>query len=129
MPVTRTFRYFRDPLCLAATLIYILNRTFFKPFCGTQFHFLRNHLDDFLLIPTALPLLLWIFRKLNLRSSDLHPTRQEIVTWTIVWSVLFEGVFPVLFVQSTADWLDVLAYATGAVVAWAIWSRPVRSPL
>ncbi|MEI6714287.1 MAG: hypothetical protein WCO60_11080 [Verrucomicrobiota bacterium] len=126
MPTTRTFRYFRDPLCLGATLIYILNRTIFKPAFGTHVPLLRNHLDDFLLIPAALPFLLWIFRKLNLRSNDIRPTAQEITTWTIVWSFLFEGIFPVLVPKATADWRDVLAYAIGAVVAWIFWSRESR---
>jgi hypothetical protein len=116
------FRYLRDPLFLGASLLYGLNRLFLKPRFGHLLPFLHNHWNDCLLVPTALPVLLWIFRKTSLRKRDAPPTWREITEWTLLWSILFEGVFPRFFHLGTADWRDALCYAAGAAAAGALWN-------
>lgn len=114
------YRYALDPVCLVACTLYAANRwclpaTFKSPF-------LRDHFDDCLLIPAALPLVLWVQRKLRLRTSDLPPNWREVLLHLTVWSIAAEVIGPHLFSRATGDVWDVVAYTVGAAVAWGIWS-------
>lgn len=84
--------------------------------------FLRNHFDDLLLIPAALPLILWLQRQLRLRATDTPPDWREVLMQLVVWSIAAEVVGPHLFSHATGDIWDVVAYTAGAVVAMAFWS-------
>ena len=119
----RRFRYVLDPLFLLASGLYVLNRVLFKPNWGGAFPFLRNHLDDCLLISAALPVLLWVFRKLGLRNHDFPPTRGEVLQWTVLWAATFEWAFPRFLGKGTADWRDALCYAAGAALACWLWEK------
>lgn len=116
------FRYARDPVCLAAVVAYAVNRWVVPgTFKGV---FLRDYFDDALLIPAALPLVLWLHQKLKWRPAEARPTWAEIVMHWAVWSVAAELVAPHFFVRATADPWDVAAYAAGALVAGLIWRSP-----
>jgi hypothetical protein len=82
---------------------------------------MRSHFHDLLLIPAALPLVLWFQRKLGWRTHDRPPTVAEISLHVIVWTVMCEGIGPQLFRHATADWRDGLAYLAGAAVAAWWW--------
>ena len=114
------FRYVRDPLFLLSLLLYLLNRTLLKPHFQTPF--LHNYLNDLLLIPCALPLVLLLQRKLRLRKQDDPPTFSEISFHLIIWSLLFEGIAPHL-IRTTRDPYDLLAYWGGGIISWIIWKR------
>ena len=117
----KRFRYALDPLCVAACALYALNRFVIKPHVGPGFF--HSHFNDLLLIPAALPFLLWIYRILGWRH-DAAPDAREVAWHTVLWAAICEGVGPLVFSRyGTADWLDVVAYAAGAAVAWMIWSR------
>lgn len=120
------FRYLLDPLFLAAAGLYLANRFLLKPEWGNVFPFLRNHLDDCLLLPAALPPLLWLFRSLRLRHHDAPPSASEVLQWTVFWSVVFEWLFPRYFHKGVADGWDALSYALGGLVSWFFWNRPTR---
>ena len=114
------FGYWRDPLFLAGCALYALNRWGLKP--HTHSAFLHGQFNDLLLIPCALPLVLWMQRRLGLRKHDHFPDAGEIALHVIVWSVLCEGIGPHIL-PVTGDVKDVIAYALGAVLAWAWWRR------
>jgi hypothetical protein len=122
---SRKFRYLADPLFLGAVMLYALNRWWWKPRFGDALPFLHDHFNDCLLIPVALPPLLWIFRKCRLRAHDEMPTVPEVLEWTVVWSVVFEWIFPRFFRLGTADWGDVLSYMAGAVLSAGFWFKKV----
>lgn len=84
--------------------------------------FLHNHFADLLLIPAALPLILWVQRRLGLRTVDTPPNWREVLMHLAVWPIAAEVVGPHLFSHVTGDILDVVAYVTGAVVATVLWS-------
>jgi hypothetical protein len=119
----RRFRYCADPLALAATAAYVLNRAWLAPRWGQDVPFLTAHFADLLLVPVALPLLLWLQRRTGLRTDDRLPSAAEIFTATAVWALLLEVVLPPLLGRGVADPRDVLAYFAGAVVAWGCWAR------
>jgi hypothetical protein len=117
----KVFRYGGDILCIAACAAYAVNRWMLPDAWRTAF--LREHFNDALLIPAALPLILWVQRRLGLRSDDRPPGWREIATAFALWSVAAEIVAPLLFARATADWRDAVAYAGGALIAGLWWQR------
>lgn len=117
----KAFGYARDPLCLLACAGYALNRWALRPLGYASGNFMRGHFNDLLLIPAALPLLLWSQRRLGLRAHDAPPTWLEIGLHVLLWSVAAEALAPLCLAHATGDWLDVAAYAAGAAVAGAWW--------
>jgi hypothetical protein len=98
-----------------------MNRFWGKPQFGPSLPFLQCHFDDCLLVPAALPPLLYVFRKLGLRRDDSPPSLREVAEWTLLWAVTFEWAFPRFLSRGIGDWRDVLAYAAGALVSWQLW--------
>lgn len=117
----RRFRYFRDELFLAAATAYGLNRWLIKPVVASPF--LRGQFNDLLLIPAALPLILWVQRQTRLRAADEVPSWSEIGLHFGVWSIICEWIGPRWLHHGTADPWDVLAYAVGGLLAGLWWHR------
>lgn len=116
----KRFRYGCDPLCLVACAAYLVGRLIVQH--HTTGGFWHNQFTDLLLIPAALPLMLWFQRRLGLRPDDARPSWREIGLHLAVWSVAAELIAPFLFHSATADWRDVVAYGAGAVLAGGWWS-------
>lgn len=115
----RAFRYCRDPLFLGCCALYALNRWVAKPHLhGAFFH---SWFNDMLLIPCALPVLLWVHARLGWRDAEAVPGAWEIFAHLAGWSVLFEWVGPHLTHRATGDVLDVAAYTVGAAGAYVWW--------
>jgi hypothetical protein len=119
----RGFAYLADKTFLAACFLYATNRFWGKPHFGDSIPFLRCHFDDCLLVPAALPPLLYVFRKLGLRRDDSPPSLREVAEWTFLWAVTFEWAFPRFLGRGIGDWRDVIAYAVGGLVSWRLWQR------
>ncbi|MDB6057019.1 MAG: hypothetical protein JWO95_863 [Verrucomicrobiales bacterium] len=121
----KQFRYALDPLCLACCALYALNRWILKPHVDSVF--LHGYFNDMLLIPCALPIILWMQRKVGLRKTDAPPDLAEILFHLVVWSVLFEAIGPHIM-NTTGDIWDVVVYTIGAFVAWVWWNRRELKP-
>src|SRR6266536_5637122 len=117
----RRFRYLADPLCLICCTAYAVNRFGLKPHVPSAF--LHGYFNDILLIPSALPPLLWLQRQLGLREHDDPPRIGEALFHWIVWSLLFEVAGPFIVPHATGDPWDIVAYAGGAVLA-VVWWKP-----
>jgi hypothetical protein len=115
------FRYLKDELFLTCSVLYALNRWVLKPRVHSPF--LHDHFDDLLLIPCALPVLLWMQRRLRLRAGDTPPQPGELVLYLALWSVLFEVIGPHLVRGAVGDVWDVVAYGCGAILAGLWWHR------
>lgn len=120
----RPFRYLLDPLCLVACALYAVNRWIVKPHVASPF--LRGHFNDLLLIPCALPLLLWMQRRLGLRRHDRFPSLGEIALHLGVWAVIAEWIGPRWLHHGVGDLWDVVAYTAGAIAAAFLWRMPSR---
>lgn len=116
------FRPLRDPLVLVCCTLYFVNRWLVKPHVSLDFF--ACWFNDALLIPCALPPLLLVHEWLGIRPHGTPPTGAEIFWHLAFWSVLFEWLGPRIVRNSTGDPLDVLAYSTGALVAYLWWRRP-----
>ncbi len=117
----RRFRYFFDELFLAASLGYAMNRWVLKPLVASAF--LRGHFNDLLLIPAALPVILWVQRRTGLRSDDGMPSWSEIALHLAVWSLICEFIGPFWLHRGTADLWDVAAYVVGGLAAGIWWNH------
>lgn len=117
----RRFQYFRDELFLAAATCYGLNRWLIKPVVASPF--MRGQFNDLLLIPAALPLVLWVQRQTGLRTEDAAPSWSEIGLHLGVWSLICEWIGPHWLHHGTADPWDVAAYGTGGLLAGIWWNR------
>ena len=115
----KRFGYFRDPVCLVACALYVFNRVWWRGDFGGLFF--TGYFNDLLLIPAALPLVLWLQRRLGVRAVDSPPRWREIALHLLVWSVTAEGIMPQLTARATGDWYDVLAYSVGASLAGYWW--------
>src|SRR4051794_10093650 len=109
------FRYLRDPVFLFALALYFANRWVFKRLtnCG----FCHESLNDLLLIPFWVPIMLWAQRRAGLRSNDWPPQWYELLVPLVVWAALFEVLLPSLPAfrhLAIADPSDVLWYTVGA---------------
>jgi len=126
------FRYLADPLFLCCMVSYALNRWALRPILPPDEAFFRGYFNDLLVIPCAIPPVLFLHRHLRLRSHDRPPTAFEIAIHLLIWSVILEVIGPRVYSKATADPLDVGAYCVGAVVAWLYWNRhlwlPARTP-
>lgn len=118
------FRYLADRLCCVALLLYCLNRLILKPHFSSPF--LHNHFNDLLLIPVALPVVLWLQRLTGLRSHDNSPTWPEMIFHWAVWSLICEAIGPFWLHFGTADIWDVVCYAIGGIAACVWWQRRQR---
>ena len=117
----RRFLYWRDPLFVLACAAYAVNRWLVKPYVHAGF--IHSYFNDLWLIPCALPLLLWLHRRLGLRKHDQAPAISEIALHLAFWSCLFEWIGPHFVKHTTGDPLDALAYAAGAAIAGLWWHR------
>ncbi|MGC4074958.1 MAG: hypothetical protein QM760_21160 [Nibricoccus sp.] len=121
----KRFRYAFDPGCVSACALYALNRFVIKPHVGPGFF--HSHFNDVLLIPAALPFLLWAYRMMGWRLDDAAPSWREVAAHTVLWAIICEGIGPRVWPRyGVADAWDVVAYAAGAVIAWIFWNSASR---
>lgn len=104
--------------------MYSANSLWVRPAFGGPFR--TGTLNDLLLIPAALPWLLWSMERMSLREKNLFPTGLEIFVCTAVWAVVIEGLLPLLLPRATAEWMDAVAYAAGGLFAWLWWKAIAR---
>jgi len=117
----RRFGYHCDPLFLTGCAAYAVNRWLIKPHVHTGFF--HDHFNDCWLIPCALPLVLWLHRRLGLRGHDEPPRMTEVISHLLFWSLLFKGIGPAIFQHVTADLWDIPCYWAGGAVAWVWWHK------
>lgn len=116
----RTYRFGRDPLCWGACFLYAFNRWGVRPHVHNWF--IEGYFNDLLLLPAALPWVLWFHDWAGWRSPG-PPTFGEVALHWGIWSLLCEGVGPRLWPHGVADPWDVAAYAAGALVSYLWWRR------
>jgi len=117
----KKFRYLGDGLFLISCSLYALNRWGIKPHVHSTF--MRFHFNDLLMMPCALPPLLWMQRRLRLRTMDDPPTWGEIALYLVFWSILFEVIGPHIMRRATGDPWDVVVYVIGGIGAGLWWNR------
>ncbi len=125
MPAERhgTFGYISDPVFLACTGVYAINRFFIKPHLHAYSPFFHGHLNDCLFVPVALPVFLLIYRWLGLRPDNEPPRFWEMALHLVVWCLFYKWFAPKVLHHGVPDPLDLLCYAGGGLAAWILWQR------
>jgi len=117
------FKYIRDPLFLFSLALYSLNK-FFLPlsnYFGTNF--LHFYLNDVLLVPVLLPIILYSSRIFGFRKDDRPPRFIELTIPLLLWSIAFEFIGPRFFKLGFSDPLDIVCYCSGGIFSWIIWNK------
>ena len=131
----KRFGYLQDRLCALSLAAYALNHLWIVPHLGgtVQAHapwawpFLHSHFDDLLLMPAALPVVLWLQRSLRVRNHDGPPTWVEMFGHLAIWAVICKLVGPLVLHIGVADPWDVLCFAAGGAGALLWWRRPATA--
>ncbi len=122
------FLYLRDPLFLLCVVTYFVNRLVLKSIWDTGF--VHEHLNDLICIPFWVPIMLSAQRRAGLRRTDDIPQPGEIIIPLVVWSWVFEIILPATALfgdRCVADYLDILWYSAGALIAAVFWNWWYRS--
>lgn len=119
----RKFKYLLDPLFIFSLIIYSMNKFAFLKFGLWSYKFCSYYLNDLLLVPVVVPIILFFSKILKLRDIYFPPTFLEIIVPLAIWSIAFELVGPFCFGKGTSDPSDVLAYCLGGLISWLIWHR------
>jgi hypothetical protein len=117
------FKYLLDPLFLFSFTIYSMNKFSLFNFGLWNYKFCTYYLNDLLLIPVVVPIVLFFSKVLKLRDIYSPPAFLEIIVPLAIWSIAFELVGPFYFGKGTSDPSDVLAYCLGGLISWLIWNR------
>jgi len=110
-----------DPALWLAGGSYAFNRFFLKHWFPDN-PWIIGQVDDFFLVPAALPVFLWVYWKLGLRCDDRPPRPLETLLHWIMWSLFFEWTGPHVLHHGVSDWKDVVAYGLGGMLAQIWWS-------
>ena len=119
-------RRLSEPLWLSCSALYVANRAAGWLELRPRHWFLDSYLGDLLFFPVAFPLLLVIHEITGVRTVDDEARPLEILFWLVLWSLLFEVVFPAFPGRGVADPYDVLCYALGTT-AFMILRKPPTS--
>lgn len=130
----KRFSYLHDRLFVFSLMAYAVNRLLVRPHGREFFHahcpwawaFFHSHFDDLLLMPVALPVMLWMQRRLGLRKQDHPPGWREMLAHLALWSLMCKFIGPVYFRIGVADPWDVLFFAAGGMVACWWWQRSAK---
>ncbi len=118
------FAYFADPACIAALIIYPINRFILKPHHIGGW-FTHGYLNDVLCLPLFVPVILYVQRLIRLRPHDGFPTPWEIFQAWAAFSIMFQVIiprYPKTF-TTAGDPYDMIAYLAGGLIAGWYWSR------
>ena len=126
-----SFGYLRDRLFLVSLAAYALNRCLILPHLSGwvraqlpwAWPFLHGHFDDLLLIPAALPVVLWLHKLTGLRQHDRPPTWPEMLFHLAIWSIIAKIIGPFYLHMGVADPWDLLCFTTGGIGAMLWWQR------
>lgn len=112
-------KYIAVPEMLTGMSIYAIHyllRWISASYNSTLF---RGYIADILALIVCVPLFanIQVFFKVR-RFPQIRFV--EIVLYLCIFSILYEGVAPMIADRATADWLDVFAYASGGMILWTI---------
>jgi hypothetical protein len=116
------YRYMKDPLFLFCLLLYCVNRWVLKPYFPNPIS--KGYLNDLICLPFWVPIMLFIMRRIGLRTDDLAPQSYEVLIPLVMWSWVFEALLPRVNVfrgLATSDHLDIFCYTLGAFIASIFW--------
>lgn len=122
------FLYWRDGLFQLSVFAYLVNKFVFKAIYSGGF--CHAYLNDLLCISFNLPPILWLLRRMGIRTHDRRPARAEIAIAVVAFSLVFEVWLPMLPIHSRyiyGDPWDALCYALNGAASGLWWSYAYRA--
>ena len=86
---------------------------------------LRHYLDDLLIVPITGTLALWVQRKWIVRHENFRFTGLSVAMLCVYYAIAFEWIIPAFHSSFTADYADVIAYATGGLLFYVYINKAV----
>jgi hypothetical protein len=108
----KTGRNVKHPIFIFCCILFIAHQIIQKGF-GIHIPWVHSYLDDLLVMPIILTLILIERRKLFGWGEAFSFSGLETLGLVFSLSLLFEWVFPYFSDKFTFDWWDFLAYALG----------------
>ncbi len=106
-------------LALLAALVYLLNRWIIIPQAGSS-PFFRDHMGDILALPVYLPLSFYLAVRLEVIPRYFQLTLGHVLGAAVLFSIIFEGLVPLVDASSTSDVWDIVAYFGGGLLVYFI---------
>jgi hypothetical protein len=111
--------YFITITCMAATVyLFQIAAVPIPPL-------VNNYLNDLLCLPIVLTICLTVIRIIKVEKS-FTLSNFEILSMFILYSILFEIIFPRNYPRYTADIWDVILYGIGAICFRIFWNKPLK---
>jgi len=115
-------------LALSAALAYFVNRWVIIP-QESSLLFFRCYVNDILALPVYIPLSLYLAVRLNIIPPEFRLGIIHILGAVILFSILFEGLLPVLDESITRDYWDIAAYFVGGILVLTVSRVSERSKI
>ena len=108
-------RNISHPLFILSCFLFLAHQLIQKGF-GVHIPFVHSYLDDLLVMPIILTLILVERRKFYGWGKDFVFSLPVTTALVLTFSLIFELLFPYLSPEFTFDWWDCLAYGIGGVM-------------
>jgi hypothetical protein len=106
-------------LAAISAILYLFNRFLLIPLFPDVV-FLRSYIGDILALPVYLPLSFYLSYKLDLVVPSFRLNHLHILGAVLLFSLIFEGILPMIDESTTGDPLDILAYSLGGLLVYVI---------
>jgi hypothetical protein len=105
----------RHPVFIMSCILFLGHQLIQKGF-GIDIPFIHSYLDDLLVMPIILTLILVERRRFFGWGENFTFSALETVGLVLGFSLLFELAFPYLSSKFTFDWYDFIAYGLGGII-------------
>lgn len=102
------------PLVIISAILFLLNQIIEKVF-GIYLPWWHAYGDDLLCMPVVLGFTLFFFQKIHPLGPLYHLSTKHLLIAFIGFSILFEGILPVISSRYTRDFWDILCYGIGTL--------------
>lgn len=99
--------------------LYTLNRLWLIS-TFPQIAFFSRYFGDLLALPVYLPMSYYLAWRLQLIPTEFKVKPVHVLAAAIIFSVLFEGLIPIVDSSSYRDWGDVMTYFIGATLVYIV---------
>jgi len=106
-------------LAAISTMLYALNRIWLLA-AFPRVEFFSRYFGDLLALPVYVPLSFYLAWRLQLLPAEFRLKPSHVSGAALMFSVLFEGLIPLMDSTSFSDLGDVVAYFGGAVVVYLV---------
>lgn len=108
-----------------SAILYLINRFIIIGMVEDP-TFFSSYVGDFFALPVYLPLSVWLAHRLRLIDEAFELSVWHLFLAVLLFSVIFEGILPIIDTTATRDPGDIIAYLDGGILVYVVnsWKRP-----